>query len=92
MLKEEKKSSGHAGLLLRAGDMVIAVRTIRVIEDGYPECILAKPGELGQVVHLGDLSWPTIRFESGVGDCVPGDEVVRWSAHDMSVQREVARG
>jgi hypothetical protein len=92
MTISSRKPIDRADLALRVGDMVIAVRTIGENEEGYEPRILAKPGDVGQVVGLGDLSWPTIRFSSGVTDCVPDSEVVRWSAHDYTVSRAVARG
>jgi hypothetical protein len=84
--------------LLRIGDLVVAVKEIREVEEGYPELLHARPGDVGQVVHIGDLAaGPTVMFAHADGratavDCVEGLEVVRWGEWDATVRREVALG
>lgn len=54
---------------LRIGDLVVATREIRELDE-MCDTVHARPGDMGVVVALIDDGFPTVRFSKTVTDCV----------------------
>lgn len=71
---------------LRIGDLVIALREIREIDD-LVDVVHARPGDMGMVVGLENSCFPTVQFGESATDCHLQREIALLRDVDITVRK-----